>query len=333
METAELEATLPRVLDHDAVSTAAGLELPEAVQPVMVEWGYTFAMLSIHALSLLVLLPYYFSWTGVALAIVGQLYGLFGITLCYHRLLTHRGFTCSKSLEHFLALIGVCCLQDTPARWVAVHRMHHQHSDRRPDPHSPLVSFLWAHIGWVLVRHRVHSNVMLFEQYARDILRDPFYLRLERKLAWFWIYAAHAAIYYLAGLAIGWLATGQWSTAVQFASSVLVWGVFVRTVAVWHCTWAVNSVTHIWGYRNYETGDDSRNHWLVAALAHGEGWHNNHHSDQRAASHGHQWWEFDPTFAVIRVMEWLGLARNVVRPRVWREGRVNRVGDPTAHSA
>src|SRR6185436_190809 len=98
---------------------------------------------------------------------------------------------------------------------------------------------------------REHSNLMFFEQYSRDVLRDPFYLRLEKNLAWFWIYALQAAGYYVAGLAAGYVAWGQWAVAVQFASSVLVWGVFVRTVAVWHCTWAVNSVTHLWGYRNY----------------------------------------------------------------------------------
>src|SRR5438309_8688575 len=105
---------------------------------------------------------------------------------------------------------GVCCLQDTPARWVAVHRLHHQHSDREPDPHSPLVNFFWAHVGWVLVWHREHSRVIFFEQYARDILRDPFYLWLERNLAWFWMYWAHALVYFIAGLAGGWLLTGQW---------------------------------------------------------------------------------------------------------------------------
>jgi sn-2 palmitoyl-lipid 9-desaturase len=338
MNTAELETQSPDVAPPPEVAvqaTASGLaalELPEAVQPLQVAWGYTFALISIHLLSLLALLPYYFSWTGLVLALVGQLYGLFGITLCYHRLLTHQGFTCPKWFEHLIAIIGVCCLQDTPARWVAVHRMHHQHSDRRPDPHSPLVNFLWAHMGWVMVRHRVHSNVVVFEQYARDILRDPFYFRLERNLAWFWVYAIHAVAYYFAGLAIGWLASGKFSDGVQLGSSVLVWGVFVRTVAVWHCTWAVNSVTHVWGYRNYDTGDDSRNHWLVAFVAHGEGWHNNHHADQRAAAHGHRWWEIDPTYCVIHMLELVGLVRNVVRPRAWREER-GPSGKPAIHSS
>jgi fatty-acid desaturase len=301
-------------------ASARSLSLPETVRPLQVEWGYTASVVGLHLLSLLVLVPWYFSWAGVVLAILGPpLYGTLGINLCYHRLLTHRGLTCPKWLEHSLAILGVCCLQDTPARWVAIHRLHHQHSDRQSDPHSPLVNFLWAHVGWVLVRNREHSRLPFFEQYARDVLRDPFYLRLERNIAWFWVYWAHGLVYFLAGLAWGRLASGEWTPGIQLGLSLLVWGVFARTVFVWHATWAVNSVTHIAGYRNYDTGDDSRNHWLVALVANGEGWHNNHHADQRAAAHGHRWWEFDLTYAAICVLEWLGLATNVVRPRAWRD--------------
>jgi len=115
-------------------------------------------------------------------------------------------------------------------------------------------------------------------------------------------------------LAAGWLTTGQWLAGVQFGTSLVVWGVFVRTVVVWHATWAVNSVTHIWGYRNYETGDDSRNQWLVALVAYGEGWHNNHHADPRSAAHGHRWWEFDVTYLTIKFLSIVGLARNVIMP-------------------
>jgi fatty-acid desaturase len=264
--------------------------------------------------------PWYFSWTGLVIAVLGfPVYGLFGITLCYHRILTHQGLTIPKWLEHFFALLGVCCLQDTPARWVAVHRLHHRHSDHQPDPHSPLVNFFWSHVGWVLVKHREHSRLNFFEQYARDILRDPFYLKLERNLAWFWVYAAHAALYFIVGTTIGWLLFGGEWRGVQFGASILVWGVFFRTVFVWHATWAVNSVTHVLGYRNYETTDGSRNHWLVAIVAYGEGWHNNHHADQRAAAHGHQWWEMDMTYNVVQLLEMVGLAKNVVRPRAWRQ--------------
>ena len=315
-----------------AETPPAALELPAEVQPLRISWGYTTSILGIHVLSLLALMPWYFSWTGLIIGFLGLPgYGLLGITLCYHRLLTHQGFTCPKWLERTLAIIGVCNLQDTPARWVAIHRLHHRHSDRRPDPHSPLVNFFWSHVGWLMVEHREHSSVLFFEQYARDILRDPFYLWLERRLAWFWIYAAHAAAYFIVGTLVGHLLFGDWLLGVQFGASLLVWGVFVRTVVAWHCTWAVNSLSHIVGYRNYETHDDSRNQWFVAIVAHGEGWHNNHHADQRAAAHGHRWWEYDLTWVVIRLLEAVGLAKNVVRPRVWRGGQQGRIdGGATA---
>lgn len=317
---------------HEAtsVSVRTSLELPAEVQPLRFAFGYAFSIIAIHILSLLAFVPWYFSWTGLIVCLIGLPgYGLFGITLCYHRMLTHQGFTCPKWLEHTLAIIGVCNLQDTPARWVAIHRLHHRHSDRRPDPHSPLVNFFWSHMGWLMVEHREHSSIMLFEKYARDILRDRFYLQLERNLAFFWIYAAHAVAYIVIGTLVGRLLFGEWLLGVQFGASLLVWGVFVRTVISWHATWAVNSVTHVLGYRNYETHDDSRNHWLVAIVAHGEGWHNNHHADQRAAAHGHRWWEFDLTYQVIRAMELVGLAKNVVRPRVWRDAGSERLDPPS----
>lgn len=320
MNVAELERA-PEVASTPAPAPAGRpLELPEAVQPLQINWAYALSILAIHLLSMLAFVPWFFSWTGLVLFLVGvPVYGILGITLCYHRLLTHQGLVCPKWLERAFAVLGVCNLQDTPARWVAIHRMHHKHADEQPDPHTPLVNFFWSHIGWVIVRHREHSDVRFFEQYARDVLRDPFYLFLERKLAWFWVYCAHAMLYFAGGFAAGWLAQGTWQAGLQFGLSLVVWGVFVRTVVNWHGTWAVNSVTHLWGYRNYETSDDSRNHWFIGIMAFGEGWHNNHHADQRAAVHGHRWWEFDSTYLVIRLLEALGLAKNVVLPKVWRE--------------
>jgi stearoyl-CoA desaturase (delta-9 desaturase) len=172
-------------------------------------------------------------------------------------------------------------------------------------------------MGWLFVQNRDHRDLHCYERYVRDLLRDPFYLRLERNAFWLAIYGLHALVFLLAGTLAGWAWTGTLLGGVQLGLSILVWGVFVRTVFVLHGTWAVNSITHVWGYRNYETTDNSRNSFLVALLAHGEGWHNNHHADQRAASHGHRWWEFDMSWWVIRFLEMIGLAKNVVRPRSW----------------
>jgi stearoyl-CoA desaturase (delta-9 desaturase) len=237
-------------------------------------------------------------------------------------LLTHRGFTCPKWFEYTIALMGVCCLQSSPARWVAIHRIHHKDSDRRPDPHSPKVGFFWSHVGWLLYEHREHRHVVYFERYVRDLLCDPFYFRLERNNLWLWVYLAHAAIYFLVGWIVGLWISGSVAQGAIIASGVLVWGVWVRTVVSWHFTWAVNSVAHVWGYQNYQTKDDSRNNWLVAIVAHGEGWHNNHHHDQLSARHGHRWWEIDVTWILICLLERLGLVWDVVRPRQQIEGNL-----------
>lgn len=293
------------------------LPLPEATQPLKVVWSYAAVLIFIHVAALLAFVPALFTWSGLILAILGHFFfGMLGITVGYHRLLTHRGFTCPRWLEHTFAILGICNLQDSPARWVAIHRMHHQHSDHQPDPHSPLASFLWGHVGWVVCRHRDLDSTSHYERYVRDLLRDPFYLKLERYRGWFFVFVTHAALITLAGGIYGYGVGGSSAEAVRFAASWFVWAVAVRTVFVLHGTWAVNSVTHVIGYRNYETRDNSRNHWLVALLTHGEGWHNNHHAQPRSAMHGHRWWEFDMSWWVIATLEKVGLAKDVVRPKL-----------------
>jgi stearoyl-CoA desaturase (delta-9 desaturase) len=195
-----------------------------------------------------------------------------------------------------------------------VHRRHHEHADRRDDPHSPLVNFLWGHVGWMLVENRDLVRLGIYDRYAKDILRDPFYRRMERTPLYPIILFGSWAVFYLAGLGAVLATGGTMAEAVRFGSSLLIWGVFVRTVVVWHITWSVNSLAHLWGYRNYETGEQSRNNWLVALISNGEGWHNNHHADSRSARHGHRRWELDVVYATICMLERVGLASNVCRP-------------------
>ncbi len=291
------------------------LPLPAAVSVRRIVWFPAIFLVSYHLLALLALVPWFFSWTGVILAIIGDyVFGVLGINLCYHRLLAHRGFRCPKWLEHALAILGFCCLQDTPARWVAVHRRHHQHADEQPDPHSPLVNFLWGHVGWIVIENRELDRLGIYERYARDILRDPFYKRLERNLWQLWIIVISWTVFFLGGFGASLFLGGTVNEAVQFGLSLVVWGVFVRTVAVWHQTWAVNSIAHLWGYRNYATDEDSRNNVFVGLISNGEGWHNNHHADPRSAKHGHHPWEIDTTYLTIRLLVLLGLARDVVMP-------------------
>jgi len=292
------------------------LSRPEGVEPVRADPINATALVVYHAGALLAVLPFLFSWTGVFAAIVGvYVFGTLGINLCYHRLLAHRGLICPKWLEHTLAIFGVCSFQDSPARWVAVHRRHHEHADRVSDPHSPLVSFLWAHMEWIYVQNRELNRIRIFDRYAKDILRDGFYVALERGSRWVLVILASWIIFFAAGFLCGLAWDGTVSEAFRMGASLLVWGVFVRTVVVWHITWSVNSAAHLWGYRNYETDDLSRNNVLVGLISNGEGWHNNHHADPSAARHGHRPWEIDVTWYTIRLLELMGLATRVVRPR------------------
>ena len=161
MTNAHNPAIKPAILapaDPATPVTAKGrLLLPAGVRPFQLNWPYIIVIAGYHALALLALMPGWFSWSGLILAmLLTHLCGLFGINLCYHRLLTHRGLKVPKWLEHSMVVVAMSCLQETPARWVAVHRRHHQFADEQPDPHSPLASFLWAHIGWILEIGRAH---------------------------------------------------------------------------------------------------------------------------------------------------------------------------------
>ena len=268
-----------------------------------------------HSLALLALFPWFFSWTGVALLAAGMyVFGVLGVNLGFHRLLAHRSFSCPLWLEHGLAFLGTCCLQFSPAFWVAVHRRHHRFADEERDPHSPLKSFFWAHFGWLLVRTPDMRPGVMTERYAKDLMRDPFYVMIERRKNWMKITFLSWVAFFVLGFAGELLAGGSLGQAFQLGASLFIWAGALRTVLVWHTTWSVNSVTHVWGYRNYETPDRSRNNPIIGLLAAGEGWHNNHHAAPTSARHGHRWWEVDLAWMTIRVLMALGLATEVILP-------------------
>jgi fatty-acid desaturase len=296
-----------------ALARALRLTVPSGVKTDAIMWRWAIAIAVYHLLALLAFVPWFFSWSGVAVAGIGFfVFGVLGVNIGFHRLLTHRGFRCPQWVERTLAILGVCSVQGSPAFWVAAHRRHHQHADEQPDPHSPLVTFFWAHVGWLLVETGVLAPLGWKFRYAKDLLDDPFYNHLER--SYIWIVLGSWIAFFAAGVAVMALSGADALKALQFGASLLVWGIFVRTVVVWHVTWSVNSVTHLWGYRNYDSDENSRNNVLVAIVAIGEGWHNNHHADQRSAKHGHLWWEVDGSYLVIRLLASLGLASNIVMP-------------------
>ncbi len=246
--------------------------------------------------------PFTFTWQAALTTVfLYWLAGSIGICLGYHRLLTHSGFKTYAPVRWAAAVIGCLAGEGSPIDWVANHRKHHAHSDHDGDPHSPHDGGLWAHmwwLGWTIQGKEYEAHV---NRWAPDLAKD----RVMR-----WIGHMFIPSHILSGVAL--LVAGQLMGGPSMAASMLVWGLFVRLVIVLHVTWFVNSWAHMWGYRTYETTDDSRNNWLVALLAFGEGWHNNHHAYPRMAAQGHKWWEIDMTYTVIRMMKWTGLAWDVV---------------------
>ncbi len=246
--------------------------------------------------------PLWFSWSGLAICLV--LYwvtGSLGVCLGYHRLLTHGSFTTSGPMRWLFAFLGGISGEGSAVVWVANHRKHHAFSDQEGDPHTPREGGLWSHVLWMLPRHSADEVQAHVKRWAPDLARDRGVMFLHSTfLLWHILIGAGL-------LAGGWAVGGR-----DLGISWLLWGQAMRMVIVFHVTWFVNSATHMWGYRNYETDDDSRNLWWVGLLAFGEGWHNNHHAFQRMAAHGHKWWEVDTTYWSILLLERLGLVWNVV---------------------
>lgn len=256
-----------------------------------VNWVTVTAMSLFHVLAVAAF--FYFNWTAFWVALVLHWAALtFGIGMGYHRLLTHRSYKVPKAIEYFLAVCGTLTLEGGPLFWVGTHRVHHQHSDQDGDPHSPRHGAWWAHMLWIVFGEGNHNNTKMMSKYAPDLARDPFHRWLN---SWHWVpLAVLGAVLYLAG-----------------GLPMLLWGIFLRVTVGLHVTWMVNSITHMWGSRRFATRDDSRNNWWVALLTFGEGWHNNHHAHPTSARHGLAWYELDVTWLQIRVLQALGIARNV----------------------
>ena len=223
--------------------------------------------------------------------------GMLGIGMAYHRLLTHRSYKTHKGIEYFLTACATLALEGGPIFWVATHRIHHQKSDREGDPHSPREGGWWAHAGWIIKGDGLHHDASLLARYAPDLFRDRFHVWISE---WHWVSNV------LVGLAL--LAYG--------GIPYVLWGIFFRTTFGLHCTWLVNSATHMWGSRRFETRDDSTNNWWVAALSFGEGWHNNHHAHPTSARHGLAWYELDVNWIGISALKALGLAWDIKLARI-----------------
>lgn len=236
-------------------------------------------------------------WSDLALLAIMYTLVAIGVTVGYHRMLTHRSFTPHPVVKFILLVLGSMALEGDAITWTATHTKHHALADRPGDPHSPLDGFFHAHLGWVFAEPDADPEV-----YCRHLLRDRMVVFVSRTHL-LWVALALAIPCAIGGAFGGWLG----------ALTGLLWGGLVRQFLTHHVTWSVNSICHTFGKRAFETNDASRNEWLVGLLAFGEGWHNNHHAFPRSAFHGLRWWQFDLAGYVIRLLERLGLAHDVYR--------------------
>ena len=256
----------------------------------MLKWPTIIFMLVIHLLAGVALFPQFWSWGSVAtLLILYWVTACLGVTLGYHRLLSHRSFKVPQWLARFFATCGALSAEYGPITWSGIHRQHHKYSDTDPDPHDMNKGFWWSHIGWMFYDVPAEKNV---RKYTADLRQDPYFRWLDK---WFLLLQIPLGLtLYLIG---GW--------------SLVLWGIPLRLAVVYHVTWLVNSATHTWGERPYDTEDNSRNNKWVAALTFGEGWHNNHHAYPSSAKQGLQHGQIDLTWYHIVVLKKLGLARNI----------------------
>ena len=249
-------------------------------------------------------------WNDVfVFALLYVLSGL-GVTVGFHRLLTHRSFKTTGAVRAVLAILGSAAIEGPVISWVADHRKHHAFSDREGDPHSPHIDhghgllgavrgLVHAHVGWLFIHTRRGRRT----RYAPDLLADPVVSWVDRT---FVVWAVGGLV---AAFGLGWLFGGR----LRDGLTGLLWGGAVRMLVLHHVTYSINSLCHFFGRQRFDTRDESRNLAWLAPLSLGEAWHNNHHAFPTCAEHGMRRWEFDPSALVISALERLGLAWDVVR--------------------
>jgi stearoyl-CoA desaturase (Delta-9 desaturase) len=217
---------------------------------------------------------------------------MWGVTAGYHRYFSHRAYKTNRVFQFILALVGTTATQKGVLWWAAHHRHHHRESDSEKDIHSPIQKgFWWSHMNWILCDKYAETRMESIKDFARyPELRflNRFYLLPPVALA--------VALYFIGGF------------------SMLIWGFFVSTTLLWHGTFTINSLSHIFGKRRYKTTDTSKNNWLLALLTLGEGWHNNHHYHQNTANQGWFWWEVDFSYYSLKVLSWLGIVSDLRTP-------------------
>ena len=263
-------------------------EAPQATY----HWVTSIPFFAVHVAAVVGVALLGWSWKGFALAIALYYVRMFGVTGGYHRYFSHRTYRTSRAFQFFLAVLAQTSLQKGALWWAAHHRTHHKYSDTPKDPHSFRdYGFWYSHVGWILAKETEETDY----KNISDLARYP-ELRFLNKWHALPGVALAVALYFIGGM------------------HALVWGFFVSTTLLWHGTFTINSLSHMFGKRRYETTDDSKNNWLLALVTMGEGWHNNHHHYQRSCAQGFYWWEVDMTFYVLKALSLVGLVRDLQTP-------------------
>lgn len=255
-------------------------------------WLVSLPFYAVHVIAVVGVFLVGFSWQGLALAIALYYVRMFGVTGGYHRYFSHRTYRTSRAFQLFLAVLAQSSVQKGALWWAAHHRDHHKHSDTAQDPHSYRnYGFWYSHVGWILSSETEETN---FDRIS-DMARYP-------ELRWLnkWHVVPGVA------LAVALFLIGGWPA--------LVWGFFVSTTLCWHGTFTINSLSHIWGKRRYDTTDDSKNNPVLAIVTMGEGWHNNHHYYPRSVRQGFHWWQIDMTYYVLRALAAVGIVWDLHHP-------------------
>ncbi|MEM9557908.1 MAG: fatty acid desaturase [Acidobacteriota bacterium] len=276
-----------------------------------INWLRSVPFFAVHVLAVVGAILYPPTWGLIALVVALYYIRMWGVVVGYHRYFSHRSFKTSRAFQFFLALVGITAVQKGPLWWAAHHRHHHRHSDHEPDVHSPVVrDFFWAHVGWILSNKHHETE----HHKIRDFMKYPELRWLDRH-------------YIIVPVTLGAL---LWAF---FGTAAFVWGGLVSTVVLWHGTFMINSLAHVFGSRRFKTKDQSRNNFLLSLITLGEGWHNNHHYYPGSARQGFYWWELDIGYYSLKALELVGLVWDVrgVPERVLAKGR--RGPDPEPDEA
>ena len=278
-----------------------------------VEWFRCVPYILIHLGALLVFFSP-FAWPCLIILLISYSARMFAITAFYHRYFSHRTFHTSRLVQFLGAFVACASGQRGPLWWAAHHRLHHRHSDTEHDSHSPHhKNFLWSHTLWFMTDYALPTFLKEIPDWVK--FKE---LRFINRYDWI------AVVF----LALGCYFLGEWAAFEALTGmnglSMLAWGFFLPTVLLYHATFSVNSLTHMFGKKKFDTGDESRNNWFVSIITFGEGWHNNHHFFPGSARQGFAPWEIDPTYYILRLMSAFGLVSNLRPVPSWVKEKAKR---------